>query len=405
MYASISNALRKVFQMPVSRPKIAVATLATMATVSGAVVAAPSAGAWTTSYNAESGTCTISFSEGEQQKLNTAWKTLFEAMAENTKNETLKDGFASAAENPVLDAATVTVTPEEAQANGGLYGIDVYKLVLPYGAAKAIENIGVEDVVDNIDWDAALQNVQFGNIVEAVDWAQAIGDPADVDVQAALKSLPINEVIKNLDTAEALKGFSPLALLRQGTQAYLANFLKQKDIEKLLGDALAKTDIDAQKTIADAINASGIDPETVAKNILKQDAVQAATKAELKKVPVKDVLADALTKAGKKPSIDLVLGYSPSEVLAAAKAAFKEVGPAVTAPILTARPAFTNCAAPQDGQAFTPASGSVVSGSSNLDLKGLVIVSVLGLVATLLASGAVGFALRPAYDQFIAQLH
>lgn len=44
---------------------------------------------------------------------------------------------------------------------------------------------------------------------------------------------------------------------------------------------------------------------------------------------------------------------------------------------------------------MSPASGSVVSGSSNLDLK--------GLVATLLASGAVGFALRPAYDQFIAQ--
>ena len=405
MYASISNVLRKVSHMPVSRPKIAVATLATAAAVSGVVVAAPTASAWTTSFDAEAGTCTISFSESEQQKLNTAWKTLFEAMAKNTKNQTLKDGFANAAENPVLDAATVTVTPEEAQANGGLYGIDVYKLVLPYGAAKAIENIGVEEVVEHIDWDVALKNVEFGNIVAAVDWEQALGDSADVDLQAALKALPINEVIKNVDTAEALKGFSPIAMLRQGTQAYLASFLKQKDIEKLLGDALAKTDIDTQKTIADAINASGIEPEAVAKNILKQDAVQAAAKAELKKVPVKDVLTDALTKAGKKPSIDLVLGYSPSEVLAAAKAAFKEVGPAVTAPILTARPAFTNCAAPQDGQAFTPASGSVASGSSNLDLKGLVIVSVLGLVATLLASGAVGFALRPAYDQFIAQLN
>lgn len=37
------------------RPRVAVATMTTLATISGAVVAAPSASAWTTSYDATQG--------------------------------------------------------------------------------------------------------------------------------------------------------------------------------------------------------------------------------------------------------------------------------------------------------------------------------------------------------------
>lgn len=45
----------------------------------------------------------------------------------------------------------------------------------------------------------------------------------------------------------------------------------------------------------------------------------------------------------------------------------------------------------------------VVPGSS-LDLKGVAIVTVLGLVAALIASGVFSFAMRPAFDQLVAQL-
>ena len=394
--------------MPVSHPKIAVATLATVATVSGAVVAAPTASAWTTSYDAEAGKCTISFSESEQRKLNTAWKTLFEAMAENTENETLKDSFANAAENPVLDAATVTVKPEEAQANGGLYGLDVYALVLPYGAGKAIENIGVDDIVENIDWDAALAQIDLDAVVTKIDWDAALdndGDgQADVDTAKVVKSLPMDDLASNMLKAVMEQVGVDTFFKATTDPATFASILKQVSIPDLAAKAVNALPYDEKKkAVKDAFDASGVDTDQVIENISRQQPVRDAAKAELKKVDYKTLLLDALTKAGKKPSVDLVLGYSPSEVLAAASAAFKEVGPAVTAPILTARPAFTNCAAPQEGQSFTPASGSVVSGSSNLDLKGLAIVAVLGLVATLLASGAAGFALRPAYDQFIAQ--
>lgn len=393
-----------------SKSRTAVAAIAGLATISGSIAVAPTASAWETNYSADEKKCTISFSSSEQEKLNTAWSTLFAAMAEKTNNETLKYSFEQASKNEVLPEPTVKVTPQEAQANGGFYGLDIYDLVLPYGIDKAIDNIGVDEVVANIDYDAALAQVDLTNVAKVIDWDKALdkdGDGnADVDTKAAVKALPLKEVVKNVDWSSVKSNVSTLELLAiyRNPSANLPRIMDKLDTDQLLSDALAKTDIDKEQTAKDVIKASGVDPDQVVRNVTKQPAVRAAAKNELQKIDYKKLIMDALQKAGKEPSAELVLGYSPSEVVSAASAAFKEVGPAVTAPIVTARPAFTSCAAPADGSNGNAATGSVVSGSSNLDLKGLAVVSVLGLVAALIASGVIGFAVRPAFDQFVAQM-
>lgn len=393
------------------RPRVAVATVTTLATISGAVVAAPSASAWTTSYDATQGKCTIAFTSSEQDRLNTAWKTVFASMAEHTDNAALKSSLAKAAEKNVLPTSTVTVTPAEARANDGFYGVDIYEVLLPGGLETAIENIGVGEIVANIDYDAALAQVDLTNVAKAIDWDKALdkdGDgSADVDTKAAIKALPLEKVVSNVDVGAVKQKLTVWDIIGvyNNPKANLPKVLERVDADKLLADALAKTDIDKEQTAKEVLKASGIEPDQVIQNVSKQQPVRDAVKAELNKVDYKTLLLDAMKKAGKEPSIDLVLGYNPSDVFSAAKEAFKEVGPAVTAPILTARPAFTSCSAPKDGQneASTPSRGVVVPGSS-LDLKGVAIVAVLGLVAALIASGVFGFAMRPAFDQLVAQL-
>lgn len=286
-------------------------------------------------------------------------------MAERTDNAALKSSLAKAAERNVLPTSTVTVTPAEARANDGFYGVDIYEVLLPGGLETAIENIGVDEIVANIDYDAALAQVDLTNVAKAIDWDKALdkdGDgSADVDTKAAIKALPLGEVVSNVDVGAVKQKLTVFDIIGvyNNPKANLPKVLERVDADKLLADALAKTGIDKEQTAKDVLKASGTEPDQVVQNVSKQQPVRDAVKAELNKVDYKTLLLDAMKKAGKEPSIDLILGYNPSDVLSAAKEAFKEVGPAVTAPILTARPAFTSCSAPKDGQseASTPSSG------------------------------------------------
>lgn len=190
-------------------------------------------------------------------------------MAERTDNAALKSSLAKAAERNVLPTSTVTVTPAEARANDGFYGVDIYEVLLPGGLETAIENIGVDEIVANIDYDAALAQVDLTNVAKAIDWDKALdkdGDgSADVDTKAAIKALPLGEVVSNVDVGAVKQKLTVFDIIGvyNNPKANLPKVLERVDADKLLADALAKTGIDKEQTAKDVLKASGTEPDQV----------------------------------------------------------------------------------------------------------------------------------------------
>lgn len=421
-----------------------------LATASTVVVAAPQATAWETRYDRNADTCTITFTQRDQQRVNAAYRTLFTEMAEQTDNTVLQTSFNDAANRPFFGegADTLNMTPQQAREQGGiLYGVDVAKLVMPFGIEAAINKIGIEDIISNVDLESALGEVDFQAVVKAVDFKAAVGD---VDTAKALKSLPLEDVLEKVDwsqvepTPEELRGLvnfkvdprkipSYIPLLSKPTEL-IARLLKdsgldtrsvvkkltsgkEAQISAMLEQALRDADLDTEQVLADAVAAAGIDTEQILKNVLAQDAVKQELNAQLKKVNFLTLFKDAVEKSGVEFSVEALLGYKVSDLTAAGSDALDAVGPQVLAPIATMNDAFTACAeanGPGTGSTVglagrrassTPdtVKGSVAQGSS-LSMDGLKIVSILGAIATLLLSGAIGYATRPAIDQFIASV-
>lgn len=393
--------------------RTAIASAAALATISTAVAVTPAASAWETTYDAEGQKCTISFTDAEQQRVNDAWKVLFTAMAEQTGNAQLKQSFTDAANDPFLDTAKIEgISPAQAQAQAGLfYGVELSKIALPYGVQGVVENLNVEQV-------AAAAAPE---IIKAIDVDAIV---AAADLEGAISEIPAEAIAKDLATTALgnleLKKYlsiptNPLKLAALAGD--LANDPKKVigelvETEQLLNDVKDNVTKDAVKR---ALKNNGVDLKQIGKDVLADEKFQAAVKEELGKVDFAGILKDAMKAAGTEPSIEGILGYSVSDVTSAGTAAFKAVGPQVTAPILTMRDAFNSCGAPGENpdklvgsSGFRSSSESnVVSGSiapgSSLDAKGFAIVSAVTAVLGLLAVAGIGFAARPAIDNLITK--
>lgn len=406
--------------------------LATAATV---LVATPPAIAWQTRYDRTADTCTITFTPRDQQRVNAAYRTLFTEMATQTDNTVLQTSFTDAANRPFFGEGTDTLhmSPQQAREHGGvLYGVDVAKLVMPFGIEAAINNIGIENIISNVDLEAALSEVDFHAVVKAVDFKAAVGD---VDTAKALKSLPLKEVLENMDwsqvepTPQELRGLVDFKINPRNIPSYIpllgkpteliARMLKDSglDARSVVKKMTAGKESQISAMVEQALRDADLDTEQVLKNVLAQDAVKQELNAQLKKVNFLTLFKDAVEKSGVEFSVEALLGYKVSDLTAAGSDAIDAVGPQVLAPIATMNDAFTACAeANEPGAGSTVGStgrrsssspdtvnGSVAKGSS-LSMDGLKIVSILGAIATLLLSGAIGYAARPVLDQFIASV-
>lgn len=437
-------------RLSMSLPRKVGTSAVVLATAATVLVATPPAIAWQTRYDRTADTCTITFTPRDQQRVNAAYRTLFTEMVTQTDNTVLQTSFTEAANRPFFGEGTDTLhmSPQQAREHGGvLYGVDVAKLVMPFGIEAAINNIGIENIISNVDLEAALSEVDFHAVVKAIDFKAAVGD---VDTAKALKSLPLKEVLENMDwsqvepTPQELRGLVDFKINPRNIPSYIpllgkpteliARMLKdsgldarsvvkkltsgkEAQISAMVEQALRDADLDTEQVLGDAIAAAGIDTEQVLKNVLAQDAVKQELNAQLKKVNFLTLFKDAVEKSGVEFSVEALLGYKVSDLTTAGSDAIDAVGPRVLAPIATMNDAFTACAeANEPGAGSTVGStgrrsssspdtvnGSVAKGSS-LSMDGLKIVSILGAIATLLFSGAIGYAARPALDQFIASM-
>lgn len=431
------------------------------ATATSLIVAAPAANAWETKYDRAADKCSISFSDRDITRVNQAYKALFTEMANQTDNEKLKASFQNAAQRPFFTDAdkTLIMSPDEALEKGGLlYGVDIAQIVFPQGIEAALKDLDLEKIAANIDFEAVLADVDFEAVANAADVKKAVEDAGGVDVQAALKTLPIGEVLENVDWSkveadfndaqmrEDLKakipnrGFSeyfgligdfiadPIkAVLKvmgfeeagfKGILELVAKNLEVKNVDKAFSEALEKADVDTQAVLKEALEASGLDIKAVLKNLMSQPAVKAELKKQTDKIDFGKALKDALEKSGIELNVETILGFKTSEVSLAAQDAFDAVGPQVLAPIVTMNDAFTACSVHSDqvkkkpsgstvgssgrkqGSSDDHVKGSVASGSS-LDMTGLTVVSILGVIAALLATGGAGFAARPIVENFM----
>lgn len=431
------------------------------ATATSLIVAAPAANAWETKYDRAADKCSISFTDRDITRVNQAYKVLFNEMAKQTDNEKLKASFQNAAQRPFFtdEDKTLIMSPDEALEKGGLlYGVDIAQIVFPQGIEAALKDLDLEKIVANIDFEAVLADVDFEAVANAADVKKAVEDAGGVDVQAALKTLPIGEVLENVEWSkveadfndaqmrEDLKakipnrGFSeyfgligdfiadPIkAVLKvmgfeeagfQGILELVAKNLEVKNVDKAFSEALEKADVDTQAVLKEALEASGLDIKAVLKNLMSQPAVKAELKKQTDKIDFGKALKDALEKSGIELNVETILGFKTSEVSLAAQDAFDAVGPQVLAPIVTMNDAFTACSVHSDqvkkkpsgstvgssgrkqGSSDDHVKGSVASGSS-LDMTGLTVVSILGVIAALLATGVAGFAARPIVENFM----
>ena len=431
------------------------------ATATSLIVATPAANAWETKYDRAADKCSISFSDRDITRVNQAYKALFTEMAKQTDNEKLKASFQNAAQRPFFtnEDKTLIMSPDEALEKGGLlYGVDIAQIVFPQGIEAALKDLDLEKIVANIDFEAVLADVDFEAVANAADVKKAVEDAGGVDVQAALKTLPIGEVLESVDWSkveadfndaqmrEDLKakipnrGFSeyfgligdfiadPIkAVLKvmgfeeagfKGILELVAKNLEVKNVDKAFSEALEKADVDTQAVLKEALEASGLDIKAVLKNLMNQPAVKAELKKQTDKIDFGKALKDALEKSGIELNVETILGFKTSEVSLAAQDAFDAVGPQVLAPIVTMNDAFTACSVHSDqvkkkpsgstvgssgrkqGSSDDHVKGSVASGSS-LDMTGLTVVSILGVIAALLATGVAGFAARPIVENFM----
>ena len=429
------------------------------ATATSLIVAAPAANAWETKYDRAADKCSISFSDRDITRVNQAYKALFTEMANQTDNEKLKASFQNAAQRPFFTDAdkTLIMSPDEALEKGGLlYGVDIAQIVFPQGIEAALKDLDLEKIAANIDFEAVLADVDFEAVANAADVKKAVEDAGGVDVQAALKTLPIGEVLENVEWSKVDVEFDDAKLRKellaqipedifgtmlgwigetdpmkivlkimgfgdeglQGVMTLVKDNLEVKNVDKAFSEALEKADVDTQAVLKEALEASGLDIKAVLKNLMSQPAVKAELKKQTDKIDFGKALKDALEKSGIELNVETILGFKTSEVSLAAQDAFDAVGPQVLAPIVTMNDAFTACSVHSDqvkkkpsgstvgssgrkqGSSDDHVKGSVASGSS-LDMTGLTVVSILGVIAALLATGVAGFAARPIVENFM----
>lgn len=464
-----------------TRPFVASAVAA--ATASTLIAVAPAANAWETKYNPNTDQCTISFSNLEVQRINGAYSQLFTEMGNATNNDQLANSFAQAANQPFLGKhsgpMTIEISPDEAtKATNILYGVDLANIALPYGVKGVISNAGLKEILGALDTEELTSYINVKAILDTIDWKAALGedfepknaaDPALEAVMAIIDELDAKGLVSTEGLTEGIKFDLPvrpselfqlinrlsgdnkmdaiLSILKidgkrpdnmnvivnkvlenfknannfEGTPNYDPSKPEFKDyLIQEFKNAFEKSGIEPVDELKKALAATGADPKKAIENIINQPQLRDEVEYQIKSIPFKDLIKNAIEDSGNELSVESLLGYSLNDVLDAGKGGLSNAAPGVVAPIVSMREAFNACepnpegdnqvdgevdgasGSTRDGSSIrkdrNTAEGSVMPGSSELTSKQLGIFVGVGVVAALLGLVAFGFQLRPIWN-------
>ncbi|WP_087117397.1 hypothetical protein [Corynebacterium urinipleomorphum] len=214
----------------------------------------------------------------------------------------------------------------------------------------------------------------------------------------------------------------------EGTPNYDPSKPELKDhIVQEFKNAFEKSGIEPVDELKKALAATGADPKKAIENIINQPQLRDEVEYQIKSIPFKDLIKNAIEDSGNELSLESLLGYSVNDVLDAGKGGLSNAAPGVVAPIVSMREAFNACepnpevdnkvdgevdgasGSTRDGSSIrkdrNTAEGSVMPGSSELTSKQLGIFVGVGVVAALLGLVAFGFQLRPIWNDLAKFFH
>lgn len=347
-------------------------------------------------------------------------------------------------------------------AKGVVENLDVKAILGALDTDELTSHINVKAILDTIDWKEALGEdfAPKGAADPAVDAVKAI--VAELDAKGLVSTEGLTEGIKvdvpkrfgvpditfltnlvrklrdkNASNEQKIAAVLPLIQidgakakdLNQVVDKVVANFKNANNFEgtpdydpnkpefkdhliQEFKDAFEKSGVEPVEELKKALAATGADPKAAIQNIINQPELREEIEYQIKSIPFKDLIMNAIEDSGNELSVESLLGYSVDDVLDAGKGGISNAAPGVVAPILSMREAFNACepnpevdgadGSTRDGSSIRKdrnnAEGSVLPGSSELDGKQLGIFAGVGVVAALLGLVALGFQLRPIWD-------
>lgn len=302
------------------------------------------------------------------------------------------------AADPALEAVLAIVDELDAK---GLVSTEGLTNGIEFGLPK--NRFGLPDVTALTNLASKLRNPDLdanAKIAAVLPFVKVDGrQPRDLDVVT-------NKVIANFKNANNFEGTPDYDPTKPAFKDYVIQEFK---------DAFEKSGVEPVEELKKALAATGADPKQAITNIINQPQLREEVEYQIKSIPFKTLIKNAIEDSGKELSVETLLGYSIDDVADAGKGGIKNAAPGVVAPIVSMREAFNACepnpevdgaeGSTRDGSSIrkdrNTAEGSIMPGSSELNSKQVGIFAAIGVVAALLGLVALGFQLRPIWNDLV----